>query len=105
MLTDHHNRQGFMKNKPLQRRLGCWWETLSGYDLEIVYRTGKMNLADSLSGRSDYKAADEAEDRWKQAQETRAGELGEASAGESGKARTGKWEKTCASKLRDARTG
>ncbi len=53
VLTDHHNLQGFMKNKPLRGRLGRWWETLSGYDLDIVYRTGKTNSADGLSHRSD----------------------------------------------------
>ncbi len=69
MLTDHHNLQGFMKNKPLRGRLGRWWETLSSYDLDIVYRTGKTNSADGLSRRPDYKAAAEAEYRRKQAEE------------------------------------
>ncbi len=58
-----------MKNKALKGRLGRWWETLSGYDLDIVYRTGKTNSADGLSRRPDYKAAAEAEDRRKQAEE------------------------------------
>jgi hypothetical protein len=71
VLTDHQNLQGFMKNKPLRGRLGRWWETLSGYDLEIVYRTGKTNSADGLSRRPDYKAAAEAADSDKQANETR----------------------------------
>ncbi len=69
MLTNYHNLQGFIRNKPLKGRLGRWWETLSGYDLDIVYRTGKTNSADSLSRRPDYKAATEAEDRQKQAQQ------------------------------------
>ncbi len=69
MLTNHHNLQGFMRNKLLRGRLGCWWGTLSGYDLDIVYRTGKTNLADGLSCRPNYKAAAEAEDRLKQAEE------------------------------------
>jgi hypothetical protein len=63
LLTDHRNLKGFMKNKPLRGRLGCWWETLLGYNLEIVFRTGKTNSADSLSRRPDYKATAEAEDR------------------------------------------
>ncbi len=58
-----------MKNKPLKGRLGRWWETLSGYDLDIVYQTGKTNLANGLSCRPDYKAAAEAEDRRKQAKQ------------------------------------
>ncbi len=62
MLTNHYNLQEFMKNKPLRGRLGCEWETLSSYNLDIVYRTGKTNSADGLSRRPDYKAAAEAED-------------------------------------------
>jgi hypothetical protein len=87
VLTDHHNLQGFMKNKPLRGRLGRWWETLSGYDLEIVYRTGKTNMADGLSRRPDYKATAEAEDRQKQVQETRAGESEKVRASESDEVR------------------
>ncbi len=68
MLTDHHNLQGFIKDKPLRGRLGRWWETLSGYDLDIVYWTGKTNSADGLSRRPDYKVAAEAKDRWKEAE-------------------------------------
>jgi hypothetical protein len=83
VLTAHHNLEGFKKNKPLRGRLGRWWETLPGYDLEIVYRTGKMNSADSLSCRPDYKATAEAEDREKQAQETCAGESEKVRAGKS----------------------
>ncbi len=66
VLTDDHNLQGFMIDKLLRGRLGCWWVTLSGYDLDIVYRTSKTNSADGLSRRPDYKVAAEAEDRWKQ---------------------------------------
>jgi hypothetical protein len=69
VLTNHQNLQGFMKNKPLGSRLGRWCEALSGYDLDIVYRMGKTNSADGLSRRPDYKAAAEAEDCRKQAEE------------------------------------
>ncbi len=57
-----------MKNKSLRRRFGSWWETLFGYDLDIVYRTGQTNSADSLSRRPDYKAVAEAKDHRKQAE-------------------------------------
>jgi hypothetical protein len=53
----------------MRGRLDRWWETLSGYDLDIVYRTGKTNSADGLKCRPNYKAAAEAEDRRKQAEE------------------------------------
>ncbi len=61
MLTDNYNLQKFMKKKPLRGRLGCWSETLSGYDLDIVYWTGKTNSADGLSHRLNYKVAAAAE--------------------------------------------
>jgi hypothetical protein len=77
VLTDHYNFQGFMKNKPLQGRLCCWWETFSGYGLAIIYWTGKTNTADGLSGRPDYKAVADAEDRRKQAK----GQAGESQKG------------------------
>ncbi len=69
VLTDHHNLQGFMTKKPLRGWLGHWWETLSGYDLDIVYRMNKTNSVDGLSHRLDYKAAAEAEDYRKMAEE------------------------------------
>jgi hypothetical protein len=31
----------------------CWWETLSGYNLNIVYWVGKENPADALSSQPD----------------------------------------------------
>jgi hypothetical protein len=61
VLTDNHNLQRFMKNKYLRGRLGHWWETLSCYDLDIVYWMGKTNSADGLNRRPDYKVAAEAE--------------------------------------------
>ncbi len=42
-------------------------ETLSEYDLEIVYCTGEANTADGLSHWTDYKVAAKAEDSEKQA--------------------------------------
>ncbi len=92
-----------MKNKPLRGRLGRWWETLSGYDLEIVYCTGKTNSADGLSRRPDYKATAEAEDRQKQAQKTRAGESGKARASVLEEARTGESKKIRAGKSEGVR--
>jgi hypothetical protein len=44
---------------------------------------GKMNSANGLSHRPNYKATAEAEDRQKQAQETRAGELEKVRASKS----------------------
>jgi hypothetical protein len=74
-----------MKNKPLRGRLGRWWETLSGYHLDIVYQTSKTNSVDCPSHRPDYKAAAKAEDHWKQAEERTGGsqECAQSSEGES----------------------
>ncbi len=80
VLTNNRDFQGFKKNKLLQGGLGRWWETLLGYDLEIVYRTDKTTSVDGLSHRPNYKAIAEAENREKQTQETRAGESGKARA-------------------------
>ncbi len=54
VLTDYHNLQRFMSTKALTGRQARWWETLSGYDLDIVYRAGKKNPADAPSRRPDY---------------------------------------------------
>jgi hypothetical protein len=51
--TDHANLVPFMKNKELNRRQARWWEELSPYDFEIIYRKGKQNgKADALTRRS-----------------------------------------------------
>jgi hypothetical protein len=54
VLTNHHNLQRFMITKLLTGRQVRWWETLSGYNLNIVYRAGKKNPADAPSRRPDY---------------------------------------------------
>ncbi len=59
VLTDHHNPQRFMTTKSLTGRQARWWETLSGYNLNIVYRAGKKNPADAPSRRLDYSRAQE----------------------------------------------
>jgi hypothetical protein len=41
VLTDHHNLHRFMTTKLLMDRQARWWGTLSGYNLNIVYRAGK----------------------------------------------------------------
>jgi hypothetical protein len=46
-----------MTTKPLTVRQARWWETLSGYNLTIVYMTGKKNPVDAPSRRPDYVRA------------------------------------------------
>ncbi len=62
MLTDHHNLHGLTNNKTVRGRLGNWWETVSNYNLNIVYWTCKTNSAEDLSRRPNYKGAKEADD-------------------------------------------
>jgi hypothetical protein len=59
VLKDHHNLQRFMTTKSLTGRQASWWETLSGYNLNIVYRVGKKNPADAPSRQPDYASAPE----------------------------------------------
>ncbi len=54
VLMDHHNLQRFITTRALMGRQAKWWETLSGNDLNIVYRAGKKNPADAPSRRPDY---------------------------------------------------
>ncbi len=52
---DHHNQQKFMTTKLLMGCLVRWWETVSGYNLNIFYRARKSNPADVLSCCPDYE--------------------------------------------------
>ncbi len=54
VLTDHHNLQKLMTTKSLTGWQAHWWETLSGYNLNIVYRAGKKNPANAHSCRPEY---------------------------------------------------
>jgi hypothetical protein len=54
VLTDHHNLQRFMTTKAHTGCQTCWWETLSGYNLNRVYRAGSKNPADAPSQWPDY---------------------------------------------------
>jgi hypothetical protein len=56
-LTDHHNLQRLMTTKLLTGWQMRWWETLSGYNLNIVYTVGKKNPADAPSHQPDYARA------------------------------------------------
>ncbi len=55
VLTDYHNLQRFMTTKSLTGWQARQWETLSGYNLNIVYRAGKSNPANAPSRRPDYE--------------------------------------------------
>ena len=47
-----------MVDKALNRREARWWERLSGLDLSIQYRPGKLNPADAPSRRPHYEEED-----------------------------------------------
>ena len=61
ILTDHDNLRTVMTTKKLSRRQARWWEILSGFRLEVVYRPGKTNPADAPSRRPDYMDGEEEE--------------------------------------------
>ena len=58
IITDHTNLQRFLVDKQLNRREARWWERLSGLDLSVQYRPGKLNPADAPSRRPDYEEED-----------------------------------------------
>jgi hypothetical protein len=49
-----------MTTKSFTNWQGCWWETLSRYNLYIVYRAGKENPADTSRHQLDYASVLEA---------------------------------------------
>jgi hypothetical protein len=57
VLTDHHNLQRLMTTKSLIGWLASWWEMLSGYNVNIVYKGDKNNPANTSSHRLDYTKA------------------------------------------------
>jgi hypothetical protein len=52
--TDHHNLQCYISTKALSGRQAKWWETLSGFHMDIVYCARKKILADALGRRPYY---------------------------------------------------
>ena len=69
IVTDHCNLRTFMTTKGLVGRQARWWELLSGYHLEVVYRPGKLNNADGPSRRPDYAALPEGDETVQKASE------------------------------------
>ncbi len=55
--SDHKNLTSFTTTKDLNKRQVRWWEFLSEFDFDIIYRKGSENArADALSRRADYMA-------------------------------------------------
>ena len=67
VITDHANLCTFFTTKQLTRRHARWWEQLSGFDIKLQYRQGKLNPADGLSRRPDYETVtrEDLNDLWK----------------------------------------
>ncbi|TQV93704.1 pol protein [Cordyceps javanica] len=58
--TDHKNLTSFLTTKDLNKRQIRWYETLTDYDFEIIYRKGSENgRADALSRREDLKSEEQ----------------------------------------------
>ncbi|KAJ9271473.1 hypothetical protein DTO212C5_2553 [Paecilomyces variotii] len=56
--TDHANLRYFFTTKTLNSRQARWAELLAGYDFYIKYKPGRLNAADTLSRRLDYKLSE-----------------------------------------------
>lgn len=57
--SDHKNLTSFTTTKELNKRQIRWYETLTDYDFEILYRKGSLNgRADALSRREDLKSTE-----------------------------------------------
>lgn len=56
ILIDHNNLWEFMNVKVLNDRQVRWVMRLASFDFSITHRSGKINLADASSRRSDYKS-------------------------------------------------
>ena len=54
VLTNHSNLQRFMIKRDLRGQEAWWAQELAFYDFQIVYRPGKLNLADRPSYQIDY---------------------------------------------------
>ena len=58
--TNHKNLTSFLTTKDLNKRQIRWYETLTDYDFEIIYRKGSENgRADALSRREDLKSEEQ----------------------------------------------
>jgi hypothetical protein len=55
VFCNYDNFKRFMTVKQFNRRQARWAETMAGYDFDIMYRKGILNLADGLNRRPDYE--------------------------------------------------
>lgn len=55
VITHHGNLQRFLIDKSPNCREAQWWERLSGLNLSIEYRPGRLNPADAPFRRPDYE--------------------------------------------------
>ena len=70
IVTDYCNLRTFMKTKSLVGRQVRWWELLSGYHLEVIYRPGKLNNTDGPLKQPNYVALPEYDETVQKAPET-----------------------------------
>ena len=49
LVTDHESLKWLMTQKELDRQQAKWVQTLSPFDIEIIYKPGRVNPADALS--------------------------------------------------------
>jgi transposase InsO family protein len=57
LVTDHESLKWLLTQKELDRQQAKWVHTLSQFDIDIVYRPGRVNPADALSRHPMHKLA------------------------------------------------
>ena len=57
LVTDHESLKWLLTQKELDRQQAKWVHTLSQFDIDIVYRPGRINPADALSRHPLHKLA------------------------------------------------
>ena len=57
LVTDHESLKWLLTQKELDRQQAKWVHTLSQYDIDIVYRPGRVNPADALSRHPMHRLA------------------------------------------------
>ena len=59
LVTDHESLKWLMTRKELDRQQAKWVQTLSQFDIDIVYKPGRVNPADALSRHPVHRSTED----------------------------------------------
>ena len=59
LVTDHESLKWLMTQKELDRQQAKWVQTLSQFDIDIVYKPGRVNPADALSRHPVHRSTED----------------------------------------------